>query len=89
MTTRTNLYERGRTERGGVCSGGATLRSFGKERISESNSRKLLLDERESIPYDIGVGSTNETKRFWVFIIRKVPKNDLHGGNNLRTPALQ
>lgn len=33
-------------ERGvGLCSGGAALRSFGKEIISESNSRKLLLDE--------------------------------------------
>ena len=54
----------------GLCSGGAALRSFGKERISESHPLQPFLSifrsrARES-KYDICVGFSNETKHFFL-----------------------
>jgi len=65
----------------GLCSGGVALRSFRKERISESHSLQPFLSifrsrARES-QYDICVGFSNETKHFFVFIIRKAQSHTL------------
>jgi len=79
----------------GLCSGGAALRSFRKERISESHSLQPFLSilrsrARES-QYEICVGFSNETKYFFFLSHSEgsVPHSDFNDGNNPRTPALQ
>lgn len=47
--------------------GALERREFSESKVTLGNS--FLLDERES-QYDIGVGSTNETKHFFFFLIR-------------------
>ena len=59
----------------------SALRSFRKERISESHSLQPFLSifrsrSRES-QYDICVGFSNETKHFFFFIIRKAQSHTL------------
>lgn len=74
-------------ERGvGLCSGGAALRSFGKERISEISE---TLIGRERVNMMRWFYQRNEELIGLYHSEGSVPHSDFNGGNNLRTPALQ
>jgi hypothetical protein len=71
----------GKEKRDGLCSGGAALRSFRKERIEESKSLKpflsILRSRARKSQYDICLGFSNERLHFFVFIIRKAQSHTL------------
>jgi hypothetical protein len=72
------LSLKGGKEGWGFVLGGAALRSFRKERISESLSNLFYLSlevGREKV--NMSVGFSNETKHFFVFIIRKAQSHTL------------